>query len=153
MRYLDIRETAVDGEGLRLAIYFSGCENKCPGCFNPESWDYEAGEPFTDELLQKIIKDVKNNPMLDGVSLLGGDPFAPRNRKELVNIVKTISAAGINIWCWTGYTYEELLNDHVAAESLTYINVLVDGRFVEELKAPELQFRGSSNQKIIRIGK
>ena len=151
MNYLKIvPETITDGEGLRAAIYVSGCENYCKGCFNPESWDYKAGKELTDEVISSFISKVKSNPLLDGVSVLGGDPFAPCNREGLLHLLEKLNLEGItDIWCWTGYVIEELEKDGLAQKCLQRITTLVDGPYVEALKSPDVKFRGSTNQRII----
>ena len=151
MNYLKIIQyTTVDGPGFRLSVYVSGCENHCDGCFNPETWDYNAGKKLDEETLNYIIKQVKEDDFIDGISLLGGDPFAPKNRKDLLEILKKIHDAGIDdVWVWTGHVLEELREDPCAKECLKYIYALVDGPFIKELKDPDLKYVGSSNQRVI----
>lgn len=153
MNYLKIiPETITDGEGLRTAIYVSGCENHCKGCFNPESWDYKAGQELTDKVIDDFIENIRNNPLLEGVSILGGDPFAPCNRTGLLNLLEKLNNAGItDIWCWTGYVLEELKKDITALKCLRRIRTLVDGPYVEALKSTDIRFRGSTNQRIIYL--
>ena len=153
MNYIKIvPETITDGEGLRSAIYVAGCENYCKGCFNPESWDYKAGKPLTDAVINAVIKSYKENPLLEGISVLGGDPFAPKNREDFLDFLKKVRSGGINnIWAWTGYTLETLKEDKTARECLKFIDTLVDGPFIEALRSADLAFRGSSNQRVIHL--
>ena len=136
----------VDGPGFRTAIYAAGCPNACPGCHNLESWDIRRGrEMSTDEILKKVLAD----PFAD-VTFSGGDPmFQPEGFTELAQAIKQRS--GKNIWCYTGYTYERLLRNPRQAQLLSYIDVLVDGRYRQDLRDESLRFRGSSNQRLIDV--
>lgn len=143
-------ETIVDGEGIRYSIYLSGCSHHCTGCHNPESWNPNKGTLITEELTDNIIKEIISNPLLDGITFSGGDPFY--NPKEFLPFIRKIkSMTGLNVWCYTGYTYEEILESPELKDILKYIDVLVEGRFVQELYSPYLEFRGSSNQRILHI--
>ena len=124
-------ETIVDGDGIRYSIYFAGCPHRCVGCHNPESRNPKAGTLLTDEKLDKIIDEINNNPLLDGITLSGGDPFF--NPIEMLPIVKKLKdKTQLSIWCYTGFLYEELLKDKHSQAILEYIDVLVDGPFIQE---------------------
>lgn len=141
-----IEDTTVDGPGFRTAIYCAGCPNACPGCHNPESWNIRNGKMMeTDEVLAYVLTDE-----FADVTFSGGDPmFQADGFAELARKIKANSSK--SIWCYTGYRYEDLLRSPQQAELLRWIDVLVDGRFVETLKDPDLLFRGSSNQRLIDV--
>ena len=145
MRILNIVEgTSVDGPGLRTSIYFSGCTHKCEGCHNPQSWDFEAGKETT---LEEVMKVIEYNGF--PVTFSGGDPFfQAEDVTELAREIK--SRLGKNIWCYTGFVYESLIQDD-QRELLEHLDVLVDGPFIQKLHDPDLLFRGSSNQRIINV--
>ena len=152
MNYISIiDETITDGTGLRTSIYVSGCNHHCNGCHNPQTWSFETGEPLTKELIELLIQNIKNNPLLNGVTFSGGDPLEVGNAEFLLDFLKMFKRAEINVWCYTGYIYEDLLDMPAQRECLKYIDVLVDGPFIKELKDPDLIFRGSSNQRIIKL--
>lgn len=143
-------ETISDGYGLRYSIYFAGCCHHCPGCHNPASHDPTKGNPLTEEFFELICREINDNPILDGVTLSGGDPLLrPAAMCEFLRRLK--ERTGQNVWCYTGYTLEECLADPDRRECLRYIDTLIDGRFVMALRDPSLEFRGSTNQRIIDI--
>lgn len=141
-----VHDTMVDGPGFRTAIYCAGCPNACPGCHNPQSWDIRHGNMMsTEELLSEIMAD----PFAD-VTFSGGDPmFQAAGFAELAAAIKTQTAK--SIWCFTGYTYESLLAHPVQRTLLKWVDVLVDGPFVQSLRDEELLFRGSCNQRLIDV--
>ncbi|MDE6556484.1 MAG: anaerobic ribonucleoside-triphosphate reductase activating protein [Duncaniella sp.] len=134
--------TTVDGPGLRTSVYLAGCDHRCPGCHNPQSWDHDGGTEMTvDEIVERIDREDFD------VTLTGGDPFfAPG---QLLSLLKAVKERGRNVWCYTGYTYEQLLADPLRSPLLEWIDVLVDGPYVESLRSVSLPFRGSSNQRLI----
>lgn len=141
-----VEDTTVDGPGFRTSVYSSGCPHHCLGCHNPQSWNIENGHPVeVDEILKIILDD----PFAD-VTFTGGDPmFQPQGFTELAKGIREHSTK--NIWCYTGYRFEALLQNPAQKALLEQIDVLVDGRFIEALKDEELRFRGSSNQRIIDV--
>ncbi len=147
-----------NGEGVRVSLFVSGCTHHCKGCFNEETWDFFYGSPFTEETEQEILTALHQD-YIDGLSLLGGEPFERQNQRVLLPFLKKVKSCypEKNIWCYTGYSFEEeLLKDSRARcecteELLGIIDVLVDGEFIEELKDISLPFRGSSNQRIIDV--
>ena len=159
MNYGTIKKTDIaNGLGVRVSLFVSGCTHHCEGCFNRETWDFKYGKPFTEETEQEIIEALSQE-YISGLSLLGGEPMEPQNQRVLLPLIKKVRSLfpEKDIWCYTGYTYEtDLLEDSRAKcectqEMLNNIDVLVDGEFVEELKDISLQFRGSSNQRIIDV--
>ncbi len=147
-----------NGIGVRVSLFVSGCTHHCKECFNSETWDFNYGEPFTDEQEKQILEALFPN-YIKGFSLLGGEPFEPVNQRALVPLLKKIKKTypDKTIWCYTGYVLDrELLKDsrarcEVTDEMLSYIDVLVDGEFVAEQKDLNLRFRGSTNQRIIDV--
>lgn len=159
MNYATIKWHDVsNGPGVRVSLYVSGCRNHCKNCFNPETWDFNYGKPFTEEVKKSIINGLRP-PYIKGFTLLGGDPFEPENQLVLAPFLKRLRKEfpEKSFWCFTGYDYErDLLTGKLGdaervEEMLECLDVLVDGKFVEELKDLNLRFRGSSNQRIILL--
>jgi anaerobic ribonucleoside-triphosphate reductase activating protein len=144
------KETISDGFGFRYSIYFSGCNHYCEGCHNQDTWKGDLGRTLDSEYMDEIVEEINSNSMLDGITLSGGDPFF--DPFELLQFLKEIKArTNKNLWSYTGYTYERLLEDPTMRECLNYIDVLVDGKFEQSNYDPDLYFRGSSNQRIIDV--
>ena len=151
MNYLNILDCSViDGEGVRVALFVSGCSHHCPGCHNPESWDPQAGKQFTKETENELIQ-LLSRSFIKGITLTGGDPLFCDNRKVLTKFCKTLKEQlpEKNIWCYTGFLWEAVKD----LEIMNYIDVLVDGPFIESEKDLQLAFRGSKNQRIIDVQK
>ncbi len=161
MNYGEIKNYDIaNGEGVRVSLFVSGCTHHCKNCFNPETWNFEYGKPFTKETENYIIECLSPS-YIDGLSLLGGEPFEPDNQKVLLPFLRRVKNDLPNktIWCYTGYLFDkELLNESRARckftdEMLSLIDVLVDGEFIQDLYDISLAFRGSSNQRIIDVQK
>ncbi len=161
MHYSTIKDCDIaNGIGVRITLFVSGCTNHCKNCFQPQTWDFNFGEPFTEETEEKLLEMLKPD-YINGLTLLGGEPMEPQNQRALVPFLKRVREAypNKNVWCFTGFTYEVLKTDgshprcEVTDEMLSLIDVLVDGRYVDELKDLTLQFRGSSNQRLIDMVK
>ena len=182
MNYASIRTCDIaNGEGVRVTLFVSGCTHRCKGCFNPDQWDFDYGEPFTREVEDEILKDLEPS-YIAGLSILGGEPMEPENQRALVPFLRRFRekfGETKTLWVYTGCVVEELQGCRVAGlqgcgdatlkpcnletlkpsrwhtevtdEFLRMIDVLVDGPFIEELKDISLQFRGSSNQRILRL--
>lgn len=146
-------ESLVDGDGVRVTVFFSGCLHHCEGCHNPISHDFKNGRPFSDELQDKLIQYVKATPYIEGVTLSGGDPMFSAN--VITPFVKRLREAcpDINVWIYSGFTYEEIMMDAARKLLLSQCDVLIDGRFVMALKSPNLKYKGSRNQRTIDIQK
>ena len=147
-----------DGPGCRVSLFVSGCRNHCPGCFNQETWDFHYGQEFTAETEQLLLQALAPD-YIQGLSLLGGDPFEPENQRELLRLLHSVKTVlpKKDIWAYTGYTLERLQNAEghprceVTDEMLSMIDILVDGPFIEARKNISLRFRGSDNQRIIDL--
>lgn len=159
MNYSAIKKCDVaNGPGVRVSLFVSGCTHHCKGCFNAETWDFKFGNEFTNTQEDEIIELLKPE-YIKGFSLLGGEPFEPTNQRVLVKLLKRIKETypDKTIWCYSGYLLDdELLNDsrarcEVTDEMLSYIDILVDGEFKQDLKDLRLRFRGSSNQRVIDL--
>lgn len=154
IKYCDI----ADGEGVRTTLFVSGCTHHCKGCFQPETWDFAYGEEFTDEVAEGIFESMEPE-YVDGITVLGGEPFEPSNQHALVGFLEAFRSRfpEKTVWAYTGDTYEGLVDPasprrtEVTERMLACIDVLVDGPFVEELKDITARFRGSSNQRIIDV--
>ena len=146
MKYLMARKRDIaNGPGIRTSIWFSGCNRRCPNCFNPQGWDFNAGKDFTEKARENFVKLGMKEEIV-GFSILGGEPLS--QGEDMLEFVKILEDTGKNIWMWTGYTYEDL--DDLQKEIVSHVDVLVDGPFVQELHSPDLRFRGSSNQRLIK---
>ncbi|MCA6968575.1 anaerobic ribonucleoside-triphosphate reductase-activating protein [Pectobacterium carotovorum] len=142
----------VNGPGTRCTLFVAGCVHECVGCYNKSTWRLNSGQPFTQEQEDRIIADLQDTAIpRQGISLSGGDPLHPRNVPDILRLVERIRAecAGKDIWIWTGYVLAELTPEQQRVVDL--INVLVDGKFVQDLKDPALIWRGSSNQVVHRL--
>lgn len=137
-----------NGDGVRVSLFVSGCRNRCPGCFNPETWNFKYGKLFDDDTLREIIAEM-HKPYISGISILGGDPFEPENLPVVWALISTLKIGfpDKTVWIYTGYKYETF-KDHPIMKD---IDVLVDGRFIEAEKDITLKFRGSRNQRVIDV--
>ena len=160
MNYADIKLFDVaNGTGVRVSVFVSGCTHHCKGCFQPETWNFDYGERYTNETEDEIIESLRPD-YVDGITLLGGEPFEPENQRELVKLLRRIKKElpQKTVWSFSGFTYEELTGDsravcEVTNEMLSMLDVLVDGEFVEAKRNISLRFRGSENQRLIDMNK
>lgn len=159
MYYGEIKDCDIaNGEGVRVSLFVSGCTNHCEHCFQPQTWAFDYGQPFTEETEARILS-LLSPSYINGLTLLGGEPFEPENQRTLLPFLRRVKAAypEKNVWAFSGFTYEELLTEgshprcEATDELLGLVDVLVDGRFVEALKDISLRFRGSSNQRLIDL--
>lgn len=159
MNYAEIKECDIaNGAGVRTSLFVSGCRHRCPGCFNEVAWDFCAGEPFSDEVADRIIASL-DTPYVDGLSVLGGEPLEPENQVALAPFLERVrkEVPNKNIWLWTGFVWEDLVEGSSRARTeeldriLACLHVLVDGPFVQMQKDITLRFRGSANQRLIDV--
>ena len=151
MRYNKIRKMDIsNGPGVRVSIFFQGCAFHCKNCFNKETWDFNGGVEFTDKVIDHIIELSAPNH-ISGLSILGGEPLHPKNILGTMRLCKAFKKKypNKNIWCWTGFKFEDIKDREV----LKYIDVLVDGQFIEEESSSNLKWKGSSNQRVIDLNK
>ena len=157
MNYANIKNCDIaDGPGVRISLFVSGCRHHCKGCFNAETWDFNFGQPYTEETETELLQLLEPD-YIQGFTLLGGEPFEPENQVVLVHLLKKIRETypQKNIWCYTGYLYDVDLVEggkvftEVTREMFSYIDVLVDGEFIEAEKDLSLEVRGSRNQRIV----
>ena len=149
MRYNLIRKMDIsDGPGVRVSIFMQGCSFHCKNCFNPETWDFEAGEEFTEDTIKEVL-ELCNKPHIRGLSILGGEPFHPANIEGTTKLAKAFKEKYPNkdLWSWSGFHFEDLKEKEV----FQFIDVLVDGQYVDELHNPTLKWRGSANQRVIDV--
>lgn len=149
MKYAQLRKLDIsNGEGIGVALFVQGCHFHCKNCFNPQTLDFNGGQEFTKEVEERLFSYL-DNKHISRFTLLGGEPLAPENRYSCTKLLKKIrEETDKKIWLYTGYTYEEVKD----LEILKYVDVLVDGRYVDELRDINLEFRGSSNQRLIKLG-
>ena len=159
MNYANIKDCDIaNGPGVRVTLFVSGCTHHCKGCFNREAWDFDYGEPFTQDTIDRILEMLKPS-YVKGLTLLGGEPFEPQNQGPIVELLRQIKAIypQKSIWAFSGYLFDrdilsgKLGDWEITKEYLSYLDVLVDGPFVEAKKDLMLRFRGSSNQRLINV--
>ena len=156
MNYATIKNCDIaNGPGVRVSLFVSGCTHRCPGCFNEVAWDFDYGQPFTEEVLNSVL-DMLRPSYIRGLTLLGGEPFEPRNRGPVLELLRRIKREmpEKSIWAFSGYLFEkDILSGRIGdcREYISYLDVLVDGPFVEAKKNLSLRFRGSENQRLIDV--
>ena len=151
MHYNTIRKMDIsNGPGVRVSIFMQGCVFHCKNCFNPETWDFNNGKEFNDEVINHVL-DLCDQSYIKGLSILGGEPMHPKNIEGTTKLAKAFKERfpEKNLWCWSGYSFDELKDKEI----LKYADVLVDGRYVDDLHNPLLKWRGSSNQRVIDVQK
>ncbi len=150
MRYHKIRKMDIsNGPGVRVSIFMQGCTFNCKNCFNPETHDFKGGKQFTDEVIEHVL-DLCDKDYIVGLSILGGEPLHPKNIEGTTKLAQAFKNRfkDKNIWIWTGFLFDK---DLVGKEILSYVDVLVDGKYVENLYNPTLKWRGSSNQRVVDV--
>ena len=163
MNYAAIKKSDIaNGEGIRTTVFVSGCRNRCKNCFQPETWSFDYGSPFTDEVMEDIFGTFEN-PVVRGLTILGGEPMEPENQRGLLPFLKEFKRRypKKTVWLYTGNLYETLVGEvgsnpkciDITGELLSLVDILVDGPFIEEEKRLGLRFRGSANQRIIDMNK
>lgn len=161
MNYATIKKNDIaNGLGIRISLFVSGCTHHCKGCFNSIAWNFDYGNPFKEETQNQILS-LLDKPHIKGLTLLGGEPMEPQNQVEVIKLLRQVKQKfpQKDIWCYSGYTLEELRDTNnrshtpVTDEILSIVDVLVDGKFVEEKKNLKLKFRGSENQRLIDMNK
>ena len=159
MNYATIKNCDIaNGPGVRVSLFVSGCTHRCKGCFNEVAWDFDYGQPFTQETVHTILEMLKP-AYVKGITLLGGEPFEPHNQPALVDLLRQMRAMypEKTVWAFSGYLFDKDLitgklgDPEITSKFLSYVDVLVDGPFVQEKKDLSLRFRGSSNQRIIDV--
>ena len=159
MNYATIKNNDIaNGPGVRVSLFVSGCTHKCPGCFNEEAWDFAYGQPFTQDTIDSILNMLKP-PHIKGLTLLGGEPFEPQNQPAIVELLRQVKAnyPEKSIWAYSGYLFDRdilagrLGPKEITDEYVSYLDVIVDGRFVLSKKNLSLRFRGSENQRLIDV--
>ncbi|MCL2531515.1 MAG: anaerobic ribonucleoside-triphosphate reductase activating protein [Oscillospiraceae bacterium] len=152
MYYSELKSHDIaNGVGVRVSLFCSGCQHACPGCFNPQAWQFDYGKPFTEETVQEILQLLRP-AHIRGLTLLGGEPLHPHNRSTILELIKRVRREMPNrdVWCYTGFVFEhELLPDEAVHPVLAQLDVLVDGRFVQDRKSLNTRFRGSDNQRVL----
>ena len=151
MKYNKIRKMDIaNGPGVRVSVFLQGCSFHCKNCFNPETWDFDKGLEFDDSVIDEII-ELCGKSHIQGLSILGGEPMHPKNIKGTIQLAKRFKEAypDKNIWSWSGFLFDQVIDKEV----FDYIDVLVDGQFVDELRNPNLKWRGSCNQRVIDVKK
>jgi len=152
MKYNKIRKMDIaDGPGVRVSIFLQGCEFHCKNCFNPETWDFEGGKEFTDETINRVL-ELCENPNISGLSILGGEPMHPTNIEGTTKLAKAFKQKfpEKTLWAWSGFLFDKWVKDKEVAK---YLDVLVDGQYIDEKRNPTLKWCGSENQRVIDVQK